>query len=161
MTDQEPTPALADFRRRYEADDNEWWRLGSGDHMNLFDDALDEIDRLSARPDAAELKRHLAYLLGQYERVIAMVRHIRMDTPEDQELSERVVAAMEEGAAPVRRVLDGERSDLVARPDAATLREQIEHALSATYLPDHVAATDAVMTALIDYGLVEREARDD
>lgn len=47
--DNIPTPPLADFRQAYEADDNWWWRLGSGDHQNLFDQACERIDELEAR----------------------------------------------------------------------------------------------------------------
>lgn len=44
----EPTPSLDEFRKAYEADDNQWWMLSSGDHMNLFDEALDRIAELEA-----------------------------------------------------------------------------------------------------------------
>lgn len=37
------TPSLAEFLALYRADDNEWWRLSSGDHQNLFDEAVDRL----------------------------------------------------------------------------------------------------------------------
>lgn len=40
MSDASPT--LAEFLPRYEKDDNEWWRLQSGDHQNLFEEAVDK-----------------------------------------------------------------------------------------------------------------------
>lgn len=42
----EPTPTLAEFLPRYEKDGNEWWRLESGHHQNLFEEAVEEIERL-------------------------------------------------------------------------------------------------------------------
>jgi hypothetical protein len=41
----ETTPTLEEFRALYATDDNEWWRLSSGDHQNLFDEACAELDR--------------------------------------------------------------------------------------------------------------------
>lgn len=41
-----PTAPLAEFFAAYEEDDNLWWRVGCGHHMNLFDAAMEEIDRL-------------------------------------------------------------------------------------------------------------------
>jgi hypothetical protein len=43
----EPSPRLLKFLPQYKADDNEWWRLSSGDMQNLFDEAVDEIERLT------------------------------------------------------------------------------------------------------------------
>lgn len=43
-----PTPSLAEYRRRESEDDNTFWRLESGDHMNLLEEALDRIDALEA-----------------------------------------------------------------------------------------------------------------
>lgn len=37
------TPELDDFLARYEQDDNEWWRLASGHHQNLFEAAVDRM----------------------------------------------------------------------------------------------------------------------
>jgi hypothetical protein len=47
----------------------------------------------------------LVYLLGQYNRVVQVHRKVVMDTPEDRDLHDRAVAAMEEAAAPIRRHL--------------------------------------------------------
>ena len=44
----QPTPTLADWLPKYQADDNEWSRLADGDQMNLFNEALERIDRLEA-----------------------------------------------------------------------------------------------------------------
>lgn len=40
------SPTLTEFFPRYENDDNEWWALGSGDHMNLFDEAMERVESL-------------------------------------------------------------------------------------------------------------------
>jgi hypothetical protein len=48
------TAPLEVFRKAYEDDDNVWWRTDSGHHMNLFDSALEEIDRLTAALVAAQ-----------------------------------------------------------------------------------------------------------
>lgn len=42
---------LVSFVPLYKRSDNEWWKLSSGDHMNLFDEALDRIDDLVAERD--------------------------------------------------------------------------------------------------------------
>lgn len=43
--DDEATPPLDVFLERYRRDDNEWWRLGSGHHLNLF---LEAVERMEA-----------------------------------------------------------------------------------------------------------------
>lgn len=45
----EPTIGLSEFLQKYEKDDNEWWRLPCGDHQNLFEEAVEEIERLELR----------------------------------------------------------------------------------------------------------------
>ena len=44
--DNVPTPPLPEFCEEYEKDSNLWWVIGSGHGMNLFDAALEEIERL-------------------------------------------------------------------------------------------------------------------
>ena len=44
----EPSPTLAAFLPRYESDDNEWWRLSSGDHQNLFDEAVEALEEIAS-----------------------------------------------------------------------------------------------------------------
>lgn len=39
----DPTPPLDEFLAAYDANDNEWWYLEGGDHLNLFDEALDRM----------------------------------------------------------------------------------------------------------------------
>lgn len=51
------TQPLDEFRADYEADDNVWWRTECGDHMNLFDQALERIDELATQN--AELRDSL------------------------------------------------------------------------------------------------------
>jgi hypothetical protein len=52
MTDQ--TPSLDDFRQSYETDNNAWWRLECGHHMNLFDAALEALDAARGAIDAMQ-----------------------------------------------------------------------------------------------------------
>lgn len=48
MSEPAVTPELNDFLREQEADDNTWWTLGSGHHLNLFEAALERSDELQA-----------------------------------------------------------------------------------------------------------------
>ncbi len=56
-----PTPPLDEFLPLYDADDNVWWAMDSGHHMNLFDEAVDRMQtaeaRLSALTDAIEVHK--------------------------------------------------------------------------------------------------------
>lgn len=47
----------------------------------------------------------LAYLIGQYDRLLELHRLIVMDTPEDRDLHARVVSAAEECVTPIREHL--------------------------------------------------------
>ena len=49
MADPDVTPPLDAFLGRYEQDDNEWWMLSCGHHMNLFDEAVDRMRTAEAR----------------------------------------------------------------------------------------------------------------
>lgn len=53
----------------------------------------------------ADLLRHLAYLLAQYDRLVRAHALVVMDTPEDRELHDRVVVEFRNAADPVRRLL--------------------------------------------------------
>ena len=44
--DQEGTPGLDEFLVHYRSDDNIWWMVSCGHHLNLFESAIEEIDRL-------------------------------------------------------------------------------------------------------------------
>jgi len=48
MPPNEPTPSLAEFLPKYEADDNVWWTLACGDHMNLFDEAVGALQEIAS-----------------------------------------------------------------------------------------------------------------
>lgn len=39
-----PTAPLDEFLAVYEQDDNVWWMIGGGHHMNLFDAAVDQLE---------------------------------------------------------------------------------------------------------------------
>jgi len=41
-----PTAPLDEFIKAYEADDNIWWVIGCGHHMNLMDAAIERIEEL-------------------------------------------------------------------------------------------------------------------
>lgn len=55
------TPPLDDFLAVYNDDDNEWWRIECGHHMNLFEAAVDERDE--AREAYTRLKNRLVGLV--------------------------------------------------------------------------------------------------
>lgn len=44
----EQTPPLDEFLERFVADDNEWWRLDCGHHLNLFEAAVERMRELEA-----------------------------------------------------------------------------------------------------------------
>jgi hypothetical protein len=48
---QAPTAPLDDFLAAYSADDNWWWRVPCGHHMNLFDAAIERIEELEDPAD--------------------------------------------------------------------------------------------------------------
>ena len=48
MTAHDATPPLDEFLARYDEDDNEWWLLASGHHLNLFDEAEAAYERMRA-----------------------------------------------------------------------------------------------------------------
>lgn len=43
------SPTIAEFGKFTQTDRNAWWRLSSGDHENLFDEATDRIAELEAQ----------------------------------------------------------------------------------------------------------------
>lgn len=49
------TPPLNEFLARFEQDDNEWWRIPCGDHLNLFEEAVSRMQdaerRLASQSD--------------------------------------------------------------------------------------------------------------
>jgi hypothetical protein len=75
------TPSLEEFRRVYEADSNAWWRLESGHHLNLFDEALDALDAARARiaeleaPQRPPLKYIAGYRSGDYVMIDETTAH--------------------------------------------------------------------------------------
>ena len=46
MEQDGPTADLEEFITAYFEDDNIWWRIGCGHHMNLFDAAIERIREL-------------------------------------------------------------------------------------------------------------------
>jgi hypothetical protein len=49
MLTPDVTPPLDEFLARYEFDDNEWWRMAPGHHLNLFDEAVERMQRAERR----------------------------------------------------------------------------------------------------------------
>lgn len=43
MKDPEVTPPLDKFLKSYDRDDNVWWTLACGHHMNLFEEAVERM----------------------------------------------------------------------------------------------------------------------
>ena len=54
------TPPLDEFLTEFDENDNAWWYLSSGDHLNLFEEAVDRMQtaeaavRRHAHPDWAD-----------------------------------------------------------------------------------------------------------
>lgn len=48
LTDDGPTPSLVEYRRQAAEDPNVFWRLSSGDHLNLLGEAIEEVDQITA-----------------------------------------------------------------------------------------------------------------
>jgi hypothetical protein len=40
------TAPLDEFLEEMDADDNVWWMIGSGHHLNLFEEAVEQLERL-------------------------------------------------------------------------------------------------------------------
>lgn len=49
MITPDVTPSLDDFLARFEFDDNEWWRIPCGDHLNLFEEAVERMQAAERR----------------------------------------------------------------------------------------------------------------
>jgi hypothetical protein len=49
MLTPDVTPPLDDFLREYEQDDNCWWRIPCGDHLNLFEAAVERMQAAERR----------------------------------------------------------------------------------------------------------------
>jgi hypothetical protein len=49
------SPPLDEFLKRFHEDDNEWWRVPCGDHLNLFEEAVSRMEaaerRLASQPE--------------------------------------------------------------------------------------------------------------
>jgi hypothetical protein len=54
--------SLAEFIEGEKADSNLWWRLSSGDHQNLLDEAIDRIAALATENE--RLRWIVAYLIA-------------------------------------------------------------------------------------------------
>jgi hypothetical protein len=51
-----PTADFDQFVAVYAEDDNWWWRIGCGHHMNLFDEAIERIDLARAQHQRADFE---------------------------------------------------------------------------------------------------------
>jgi hypothetical protein len=69
----DPTPALNKFLERYDADNNEWWRVDCGDHLNLFDEAVTRM---------RELEQTAAFIESREAQLRKMLRRREALTPE-------------------------------------------------------------------------------
>lgn len=52
---QAPTAPLNDFLAAMAIDDNWWWRIASGHHLNLFEAAVEERDPIHVHHDDVEV----------------------------------------------------------------------------------------------------------
>lgn len=69
------TMPLDEFRKRFEEDDNEWWRLQPGDMLNLFDAAVDRIEAVEEivkeMKESVEEYSQTWFYLVKLQRVLA------------------------------------------------------------------------------------------
>jgi hypothetical protein len=49
MITPDVTPPLDEFLKTYEQDDNVWWIMDCGHHMNLFDQAVERMEQAERR----------------------------------------------------------------------------------------------------------------
>jgi hypothetical protein len=54
--DHAPTADLDEFLAAYAEDDNWWWRIACGHHMNLFDDAVGRIEQATLQHAPADFQ---------------------------------------------------------------------------------------------------------
>lgn len=73
----EPTPSLAEYRHLDAEDGNAFWRLQSGDHQNLLEEAIEEIDRLRAQ--LARTTESLMYSTEENERLSGSIQECGSD----------------------------------------------------------------------------------
>ena len=67
----EPTIPMDEFLVKYRKDDNEWWRLDSGDMQNLFEEAVERLE--AAERENETLQGHVDHYL---ERAVAAERRV-------------------------------------------------------------------------------------
>src|SRR5690606_11995013 len=70
MTD--PTPSVDEFLAAEKDDRNAWWRLGSGDHLNLFEEAIEQRD--AARADRVCWRETHNQVAAERDALRGMVR---------------------------------------------------------------------------------------
>lgn len=49
MLTPDVTPPLDEFLAEYEQDDNCWWRMACGHHLNLFEEAVERMRQAERR----------------------------------------------------------------------------------------------------------------
>lgn len=60
----EPTIPMDEFLVKYRKDDNEWWRLESGDMQNLFEEAVDRAE--AAEAEVERLRELIERVMTQH-----------------------------------------------------------------------------------------------
>jgi hypothetical protein len=48
------TPKLDDFLKQYDEDENIWWGMACGHHMNLFDEAVERMRAAERRLEGSQ-----------------------------------------------------------------------------------------------------------
>jgi DNA-binding transcriptional MerR regulator len=70
LTDQyAPTPALGVFLAALREDSRLWWRVNCGHHLNLFEAALDEIQRLRFWDQAGLSPAEIADIVAERDQL--------------------------------------------------------------------------------------------
>jgi chromosome segregation ATPase len=139
VPDHDVTPPLDEFLVRYDENDNEWWRLECGHHMNLFEEAVDRMRAAEAEvrrllEDAKSMaEAHYAFSDEAREWLVRaesaeaanarLRQHVRVAEDEiDRQRAARDVAEVENEA--LRASLDEVNANQI------TLRDELDAALS-------------------------------
>lgn len=111
LTDDDPTPSLAEYRRQAAEDSNAFWRLQSGDHLNLLEEAIEEVDRL--REENADLEtRRLGWKIAA-ETGVDTIRELRAERARAHRIASQAIDNGERMSAEIERI-GAQVADLIA-----------------------------------------------
>lgn len=83
-SDPDVTPPLDEFLRGYTQDDNIWWAMPCGHHQNLFEAAVERMERAEALLSAIRIADDPGdALVPEENHDAAEVRHLRAGSDQD------------------------------------------------------------------------------